>query len=75
MGYTLDGNMRLLQHAGGGYYKIDGDYRVSSQLLTILRPETAESRHGDHIIGNDPQESLPLQLQAVDKPLQGFLSE
>ena len=21
MGYTLDGNMRLLQHAGGGYYK------------------------------------------------------
>lgn len=35
MGYTLDGNMRLLQHAGGGYYKIDGDYRVSSQLLTF----------------------------------------
>lgn len=35
MGYTLDGNMRMLQHAGGGYYKIDGDYRVSSQLLTF----------------------------------------
>ena len=37
--------------------------RSSDEVLRILRPETAEGRHGDHIIKNEPQESDPVPVK------------